>query len=304
MAPRPLGWQDGWLLLRYRGRTVCLSARRLVTGQDGWPGGWWGLFFASSQVLRVVDESDGRPLLAWGEMAPDGHTCWLTHLAPVEALEGDALPRLVEYLARRAAQQGARYLAVEAPEEADFLPHLQRAGLSPLARLRLWRWSHPEDNSPPSGVPWRPLTPALLGQAQTLWYARVPAKARAVLPYPRPQGDWWVYREAQGLAWVHRGPKGLWVQLWLDPEGDAAAHQEALLALFRTWGEVVVPLWVSTLSGDGAEDRALEALGAQPGPGWLLLARPAGLPVHVPDAVPAEAAQVTPRPLHPIAPPS
>ncbi len=300
MSPRNLGWQDGWLVFRYRRRAVCLSARRHFTGQEGWPGGWWGLLFPSAQVLSGVDERNGHRLLAWGELTADGHTCWVTHLAPVEGLESTLLPRLLEHLARQAGQRGARHLALEVPEEAPFLPRLQQAGLAPLARMRLWRWVG--EGFPNGGAAcWQPLSSADLGEAQALWHARVPPKVRAVLPYPQPQGDWWLCRRGSallGLVWIAQGPRGVWGQLWLSDEAPRQVQEEALRALSRTWEGV---LWLSTLAGDGAEDRALEAVGAQTVPSWLILARPVGLPVSATAPTRAEQATIT-QPLRPIVP--
>ncbi len=305
MSPRNLGWQDGWLVWRYRGRLACLSARRWATGRCGWPGGWWGVLRPSNDHLVAVHFADGVPLLARAEMSILGRPVgWLTHLAPAEALaQGTgAWEALIEHIAREAGRRGIRYLATEIPDQAEGLPTLQKAGLLPLLHLPLWRWEHTRPKRI-STTPWHPLPSAWMGEAQNLWHERVPPAVRPVIPQPQAQTGWWGVRAGRalaGIAWVDSGPGGTWVQLFLRPaalpQGErliaALVHQ--LQSRFASR-----PLRICTVAGDGLEDRALEALGARQEARWLLLARPVGLTVNATD--PAHAALT--QPLRPIAPP-
>ncbi len=305
MSPRNLGWQDGWLIWRYRRRLACLSARRWATGRCGWPGGWWGILRPASDHLAAVHFANGVPLLARAEMNLLGHPVgWLTHLAPAEALaQGPAAWEvLIEHLAREAGRLGARYLAAEIPDQAEGLPALQKAGLLPLLHLPLWRWEGPP-RQPASNPTWHPLPRGWIDAAQNLWRERVPPAVRPVIPRPQAQSGWWAARAGRalaGIAWVDSGPGGTWVQLLLRPA--ALPQGERLLAaLVRQIQSRFTnrPLRLCTIAGDGLEDRALEALGARQEARWLLLARPVGLTVGATD--PAQAAFTSP--LRPLAPP-
>lgn len=307
MSPRNLGWQDGWLIWRYRGRMVCLSARRWATGRCGWPGGWWGVFRPPGESLASVSFADGLPLLARAEVTRGGQPVgWLTHLAPAEALEEavGALAALLEHMARQAGRRGARYLAAETPAEGTGLAVLQKAGLLPLTHLTLWRWTASRPPASPTDA-WRPLQPMWLGAAQSLWLERVPPAVRPVIAQPQAQAGWWVLpadRTIGGVAWVDAGPGGVWVQVFLHP--SALPQGEHSLASLLHQVEQRFPhrpVWLCTVAGDGVEDQTLTALGLRRQGHWLLLARPVGLPVSATAPARAEQATIT-HPLRPIVP--
>ncbi len=289
-------WRDGWLMFRYRQSTVCLSAWRWHVGATG--GSWLRLLLDQDRTPRAVYLADGLPLIAWGELIPGQPTGWWTHVAPAEALHADPLPSLVERLACQVAQGGARYLAAEVPADAPWQDALRRAGLLPLAQWQIWRWAPVEAAPTTDAHPrWEPLGVHTLDAARALMRRRVPPAVRPVLHQPQVESTWWVCRygdDLLGLAWLQRGPRGIWLALFLDAGADG---RRALLAL-TAQGIIprYAPTWLCALPG-GAE-AAVDALGAQPEPAWLLLARPTGATSPVTAAQPESVA----HPLRPLVP--
>lgn len=276
-------------LNRYRNRGLFLdSAPTLLWGRAVVPlGALLSVFSAVTGVFTSIANGEaGEPPLI-GQIA---HTygssfAHFTFLAPETAAESGRFTELVEHLIQRVGARGAHSLIAELDEDSALLAVLRAAGFSIYARQRIWRLPRaPLGSRLPAD--WRRAEYSDHLAANLLCGKLVPGLVQQVEPTPWDGLAGYVhYREGELAAYVdlRRGPRGQWLQPFVEPDADEAG---ALLAgLFAGLGpRRGRPLYICVRSYQSWLEPHLREQGAEPGPLQAVVVKRTARPLKVEEA--------------------
>ncbi|UYN92487.1 MAG: hypothetical protein KIT70_03090 [Anaerolineales bacterium] len=207
----------------------------------------------------------------------------LVFLAPQAAANGAALTRAVEYMLKQLGTHGVQGLFAELDEHSAANAALQQAGLSVQTHQRVWRLTR----TPHAGYDnllWQPHLGRHALAVSLLRNSLIPVQLQHLDCGSADLRDSFVVYEGGQLAAfadVQRGPKGIWVQLLIEPGHALADRLMALMLRLRP--RPGRPVYVNVRAHQDWLEPALEGLDAQPGPRQVVLVRRMVQPVKVKD---------------------
>lgn len=268
---RSLRLRDLGLIARYRNRGLFLdSVPTLTWGRGIVPlGVLLSTFSSLTGVFTSLGEKEDGHLPLLGQVvhnlgSPFAH---FTFLAPNEALESDALPKLLEHLIVQVGSRGAHSLTAEVEEEGPAFAALRKAGFSIYARQRIWRLSKAPTRSKQSGD-WRFADARDELAIKLLCTSLVPGLVQQVEPSPWDGLRGYVlYRNTELMAYVdiRSGPRGTWLQAFVHMDAqDFDEDLTSLLASLRPSRRR--PLYLCLRSYQDWLEPMLRKLGTKEGP--------------------------------------
>lgn len=229
----------------------------------------------------VVSAGDGLVLQA--QRFAGRSLAALVFLAPQAAANGAVLTGAVEYMLKQLGPHGVQGIFAELDEHSAANAALQQAGLSVQGHQRMWRLT----NMPPAGsdnLLWQPQLSRHALAVRLLRNSLVPAHMQHLDCGSADMRDSLVLYESGQLAAfadVQRGPKGIWVQLLIEPGRALADRLMALMLHLRP--RPSRPVYVCVRAHQDWLEPVLEGLDAQPGPRQAVLVRRMVQPVKVKD---------------------
>ena len=268
---RKIGWQDLTLLRRYQNQRMVLdNSLRFVFNPGLFPSSLLSIVLPASEYYTGVDllESDFYPLLIGQIMiSKDNQTARATFLAPGELGTGPDYSELISLLSKAARERGVLQIVGEvgvgSPEEEI----LNRSGFRSYTAQQIWKM--PRNAQSSSGqISWIPAIHADNGPVQTFYQRVVPAPIQRLEPspvFPNTQGMVsWQDGRIVGIALPQFGPRGILVDLLLDPSLDGMDEHLAAL-LFHLPYTNTREVYLRVRDYQGGITSALERLGALPG---------------------------------------
>lgn len=232
-------------------------------------------------VHTAVSSEEGLVLQA--QRFPGRSLAALVFAAPQAALSGPALTAAVEYMLRQLGPHGVQGIFAELDEHSGANAALQQAGLSVQGHQRLWRLTRP----PQAGYDnllWQPHLGRHALAVRLLRSSLLPPPMQHLECGSNDTRDSFVLYEGGQLAAfadVQRGPKGIWVQLLIEPGRALADRLMALMLRLRP--RPGRPVYVCVRAFQDWLEPVLEGLDAQPGPRQSVLVRRMVQPVKVKD---------------------
>lgn len=199
----------------------------------------------------------------------------LAFVAFKHTFSSDEMVKLLTHLCRQAGEMGALQVLAEVEEGTKLADYLLRAGFTPYAEQRVWRF--------PAGIrgssaplAWVPVSARNLGEIHSLYQKLVPSDVRRIEPPPtasdlsglvcRHEG------ELVGYASAQFGPRGMLLDILLDTSQDGTqAHLTAIRQNLSTTRSQVVYARVRAYQQKLAT--ALEVLQASPSPTQIVMVK-------------------------------
>jgi len=279
MIIRLFDWRDLPALIRYRDHGVYFDNSLVMTrGSFLVPAGALFSYFAPATGIFTYlcsnNVNPGQPII--GQMRHTASSAYtrLTYLAPDLALDSDALQNLLEHMFVQAGERGAFYLVAEVDEQSVAFESLRQAGLAIYARQRVWRLeSEPTGETLPT--PWRECTQEDIFAVRSLYNDLVPGLVQQVEPSPPDQIHGTVYRQGEEvLAYIEfqYGPRGIWIQPFVHPDAEQVSAR--LSDLIKNMPiRRSRPVYISVRSYQSWLEKAIEDLGAHPGPSQAVMVK-------------------------------
>jgi hypothetical protein len=268
---RKLAWQDLIVLHRYQNQRMVLdNSLRFVFNPGLFSSSLLSVALPSSEFYTAVDplESDEFPLLI-GQilLAKDNQTARIALLAPGELGTGPNYSNLIALLIRAACERGALQMmgevGVDSPEEEI----LHQSGFRAYTEQQIWKMPR----RAPCGYgqkSWIPAIRADNGPVQTFYQRVVPAQIQRLEPspvFPKTQGMVsWKEGQVIGIALALFGPRGILVDLLLDPSLDSLDEYLSAL-IFHLPYTSTREVYLRVRDYQGGVATALERVGALPG---------------------------------------
>lgn len=206
----------------------------------------------------------------------------LVFVSPAGAHQA-ALTHALEDLLKQLGPHGVQGIVAELDEHSAANAALQYAGLHAQAHQRIWKLTAApalrQDN-----VPWQPYLSRHALAVRLLRNSVVPAQLQHLEYGAAQTHDSFVLHVAGQLTAfvdVQRGPYGIWVQLFAEPNAPIADGLTALAILLRP--RPTRPVYVAVRAYQDWLEPLLEGLDAQPGPRQVVLVRRMVQPVKVKD---------------------
>lgn len=268
---RTFAWHDLLTLLRYRDRALFLDNTLRLTYAPGlFSTVLLSLIFPRSGFYTTLQSPDdgSHPLMGQIYRANSQPMAQLTFLAPKDDVSPAQMVKLLAYLSQQAGERGAFHILAEVQRESMIADCLRQSGFRSYAEQQIWRI--PEDlDHEPFQPGWVPLGKADGEGIQRLYREVIPRDVQRVEGPPRG-GDLQglVCRaegELVGYASFHWGPKGVLVDLVIDPaQSTLEGHIRAVYQKLPSHRRRNVYLRVRTYQEKIAS--ALEGMGALRGP--------------------------------------
>lgn len=268
---RKLTWQDLAVLGRYqKGRMVLDNSLRFVFNPGLFSSSLLSIALPSSEFYTAADplESDDFPFLI-GQilLTKDSQTARIALLAPGELGSGPDYTPLISHLAQAACERGALQMLGEVRYGFSEEEILGRSGFRPYAEQQIWKM--PRKVPGGSGQKsWLPAARADNGPAQALYQRVVPAPIQRLEPppsFPKIQGMLsWQEGRVVGIALTQFGPRGILLDLLLDPSLDSLDEYLSALVFHLPYTNTR-EIYLRIRDYQGMVASALERLGALPG---------------------------------------
>ena len=288
MSVRLFGWRDLRSLQRYRNSSVYLdSALVLTRGELMVPGALLSSIAPNMGVFTCVSDGyEDNDTCVLGQFihttgSPLSH---LTFLTPGEALEGDAIGPLVEFMMAVSGERGALRLLADVDERTSAFEALRRSGFAIFTRQRIWQLASlntPSDqisgeiSETPGAYGWHTAIDRDMIAVRTLYNNLVPGLVQQYEPIAVQKSHGLVYyQDGELAAWVDLivGHRGIWAQPLIHP--DTENVQDYLLELLaKITKRRKTPVYICVRSYQAWLEPAIEALGAQVGPRQAVMAR-------------------------------
>jgi hypothetical protein len=256
-------------------------------------GAFLSFFSPSTRMFTYRCENTsapGMPLIGQLTFKPGASYARLSFLAPEDAMDQSELSALADYMAIQMGEHGAFHILADVDESSQVFLLLHRAGFAIYARQRIWRLEGQpvgEGNS----VTWRACRSQDSIGVRSLYCNIVPGLVQQVEPLPQKNLKGVVhYKNGDLLAFVELkyGRNGIWVQPFIHP--DAEGFDRYLFQLLHDLpGRGNRPLYICVRSYQSWLESAIEAIGAQPGPGQAVMVRHLALPRRVNQSYPLPA---------------
>ena len=295
MNIRPFGWRDFTLLHSYLNRGLFLdSTRVLIHGTSLIPMGAFLSFLGPSTRMFTYrcdhTSKSGLPLIGQLTYTVGATYARLSFLAPEDAMEQSELSALSDYIAVQMGNHGAFHILADVDESSQVFQLLHRAGFAIYARQRIWRLEgQPVGEENP--VIWSTCRSKDLIGVRSLYCNIVPGLVQQVEPLPKKNLQGVVYYQDGDLrAFVELkyGRNGIWVQPFIHP--DAQGFDRYLFHLLHELpGRGNRPLYICIRSYQSWLETAIEAMGAQPGPGQAVMVRHLAISRRVNQSYPLKA---------------
>lgn len=268
---RKLAWQDLIVLHRYQNQRMVLdNSLRFVFNPGLFSSSLLSIVLPSSEFYTAVDPLDSEhfPLIIGQIMlAKDIQTARISLLAPGELGTEPDYSNLISQLIRAACERGALQMVGEVGTNSPEEEILHQAGFRTYAEQQIWKMP-PQTPYGTGQRSWIPAIQADNGPAQTFYQRIVPAQIQRLEPspvFPKIQGM--VSREEGqiiGIALTQFGPKGILVDLLLDP--SLSSLDEYISALrFHLPYTSTREVYLRVRDYQSGIASALERLGALPG---------------------------------------
>lgn len=232
---RDFAWRDVLAFIRYRDRAVFLdNALRLTYAPGMFSSVLLSLVFPRSGFVTTWQSSveDSSPALGQMYRAPGKHSARLTFLAPADPDSRAQMVRVISHLCQQAGERGAFHILAEVQRESPLEDCLRQSGFRAYAEQ--WIWMVPgalsHDRSQPG---WTPFSEGEGEAIQRLYRKVIPRDVQRVEAPPRVEDlqglSYWADGELAGFAVFHQGPKGVLMDLIIDPaESNLEDHIAAL----------------------------------------------------------------------------
>jgi len=286
MSVRFFDWRDLPALHRWRQESVFMDSTLVLTrGPRLLSGAVLSYLAPSTGVFTAVsDAADlGHPVIGQVMHSHNSSYAQLTFVTPDGGLESQALPELLDFLARVSGERGALRLLAEVDESTLSYQALRQAGFAVFTRQRIWQLTgQPLGPFTPAG--WRAVSSQDLIAVRSLFSNLVPGLVQQVEPFPsrRPRGMV-LYHDGDLLAFVELryGPRGVWVQPFVHP--DAPDILEQFVDLFQQIPyRRTRPLYICVRSYQSWLESAVEELGAEAGPRQAVMVKHLAVPQKAP----------------------
>ena len=293
MSIRPFEWHDLFALHRYRRQSVYLhSALVLTRGPMLLPGAMlsslapgMGLYTSVYTPERQRDRVIGQVL-----HPPGAQLAQLTFLTPDKALDGEALPNLLDHLSPQIIERGGFRLLAEVDEASQAYLALREATFAIYARQSIWRMPKIQSvQEIPSG--WRSAVESDLIAVRSLYHNVIPGLVQQVEPFTPERLNGLIYRQdGEALAYVELkyGHRGIWAQPFIHPDAQASVLQ--LMDIFDALPHRHTrSIHVCIRSYQSWLESALADMGAEPGPRQAVMVKHLAIAQKVarPFALPA-----------------
>jgi hypothetical protein len=287
---RPFEIRDLPMLHRYRARGIFLNTPITLT---------WGpvmvpMRAAISPVSNAIGiytavsrgGENGETMIGQVRHIPGREDAHFTYLAPALKIDPGGFQEMVEYLVKKLGEHQAQNLIAEVEESSDCFELLRRAGFSIYARQHIWKiTSLPKQKR--DGFSWQEIASLDEFNARKLYHAVVPTMVQQVetSPWDELQG-WVLYQngELMAYAYINEGPRGIWMQPYIDSEvADFPGQLTSLLAHLRPRERR--PVYVCLRSYQGGIAPHLEALGGEMSESQAVMVRRLTASVKKPELV-------------------
>lgn len=265
-------WKDLTILPRYQTQQLFLdNVLRLVYNPGLFSSALLSLTTPSSGFITAVHrvEPDPKPYII-GQIyhSSTSASARIVYLAPKEENFWTGTGKLLSCLTALAGERGAIQVLAEVPRDAPVEDILYQAGFRPYAEQQIWKI--PRRFPYASGKKtWIPISRGDNDPVISLYQRTVPGSVQRVEPppsFPKIEGMiCWEEGKPVGFAETKFGPKGILVDLVLEPEiSDVEQYLAALFYYlpFRTTRDV----YLRIRSYQERIASALERAGAEPGP--------------------------------------
>lgn len=258
-------------MYRYQDKKMVLdNSLRLVHNPGLFSSSLLSLLLPSSEFYAAVDPSEGKEnLLLFGQICMPGKdlTARVAFLAPVQDGTDVDFSPLIAHLAGAAAERGAIQVLGEVPRDSIAEEILSRSGFRAYAEQQVWRLPR----QVPYGSGKRSWIPGSRGDNE-----RVLALYQRVLPgqiqhtesppsFPEDSGMVsWQDGRLVGVALTQFGPKGILLDVTLDPTIDAVDEYIGAL-MFHLPYRATRDVYLRARSYQQSLCSALERVGASPG---------------------------------------
>ena len=268
---RKLAWQDLVVLPRYQNQRMILDNSLLLVFNPGYfSSSLLSMTLPSCEFYLAVDPLDSNkyPLLI-GQitLAKAHHTARLSTLAPSELGTSTDYSDLISHLAQAACDRGAHQLVGEVRVDSIEEEILARSGFREYSAQQIWKLPR-QSSTMPGELSWISGIQSDNGAAQIFYHRVVPAQIQRLVPAPVfPTDQGMVTRQdgkVVGLALTQLGPKGILLDLNLDPALDSLDRVLSAL-LYQLPYTRSRDIYVRVRDYQGGIASALERLGALPG---------------------------------------
>lgn len=278
MIARLFDWRDLAALHHYRKSSVFLdSALRLTRGDHIFSGILFSLLAPSGNVFTCVSNGNrsARPYLI-GQFihtagSPASH---LTFIAPEDALQGDLVGPMVEYMMTVSGMRGALRLLADVDEKSEAFEALRKCGFVIYNRQHIWRitdWKHTSS----SRRSWRMSIDEDLIAIRSLYNNLVPGLVQQIEPFPYRRARGMVsYQngELMGFLDLKTGHQGIWIQPFIHP--DAQDLPELLIEMLHMIpNRSDKPIYICVRTNQSWLELLIEELGAESGARQAVLTR-------------------------------
>ena len=258
-------------LHRYRHRGFFLDTTTALTwGPMVVPAGAFLTHLApATGIFTYLSVADGKRqglLLAQLVHHQGSPSARFSFMAPESALDSDAFPDLIEYLANEVGERGAHNLVAEVEESTQAYEILRRNGFAIYARQRVWQLV-PDSGAEVESSPWQNYHSGDALAVRLLYNILVPGLTQQVEAPPWAKGRGLTYRrDGDLLAFVSltTGPSGIMALPFFHPELEELDRllqkMVARIPNRRSRG-----IYLNVRSYQGWLESSLESLGAQPG---------------------------------------
>jgi hypothetical protein len=272
MNIRPFGWRDFPLLHNYRNQGLFLdSTRALIHGPALIPLGAFLSFLGPAvRIYTYRCEScspSGLPLIGQVTYTLGTSYARLSFLAPENTMEMSDLSTFSDHMAVQIGRHGAFHILADVDERSQVYHLLRRVGYAIYARQRIWRLDGPAIGEK-DVVTWRTYRSSDVLGVRSLYCNVVPGLVQQVEPLSKKNLKGFVhYQNGDVSAYVELkyGRYGIWVQPYVHPDVENFDRQLVYL-LDNLPGRRDRPLYICVRSYQSWLEKAIEAIGAQPGP--------------------------------------
>jgi hypothetical protein len=287
MTVRPFDWRDLPALHRHRNQVLFLDSTRLLTqGPRLIPAGALFSYFAPAigiftyRCTRDANSQENHGTLLGQVVHPAGSaSARLSFITPVEALESDGLPELLELITSEIGERGGFHLLADVEEQDTAFERLRNAGFAIYARQRIWQLTGSPKGEPIS-TSWRSGVPRDCLRVRALYNDLVPGLVQQVEPPPanRPRGlicD--ESGELRAYIEIRYGPRGIWIQPFIHPDVEKVTARLVDLLSNLPYRRSR-PIYLCVRSYQAWLESAIEELGAEAGPRQAVMVKRLALP--------------------------